>query len=209
MNYSVKNKKHSFDFLYPYAARALGLKNLIPSRSMPMEVTYSSNQFCGRWDNGDNAVHKVTVTCRIGDDYVKFMPYRTSDAVESYGYFVYVNGKRFERLTPTEWAVIRPKVYGHYTEYFTEMDRTIAAYQKLYREKKSTFILSQYQPYLCSFRDALPNITADAKYMADPMFKPVSIKFNSDSIYGVPVHEEVAITKTVDNKLMISTYSLN
>lgn len=214
MNYSVKNKMHSFDFLYPYAARALGLKNLQLTPNAQFEVEYSSNQYCDRNDTPENAMHKITVACKVGAEEVKFVPYRTSGIVESYGYYVYVNGKRVETITPTEWAVIRPNVYRSFAEYFSEMSIAVAAYHKLHREKKSNFILSWYRPYVCSFRDTLPGINADVSkkekyFAAERGFKPVIIKFHSDEIYGVPVHEDVVITRTIDNMLMVSTYHMN
>lgn len=219
MNYSVKNKKRTLDFLYPYAARVLGLKNLILTPSTSFDVEYSNNQYCGRNDNADNAMHKVTVVCRAGNDVVKFAPYRTSSIVESYGYNVYVNGKHFDSLTPTEWSVIRPKVYSSFTEYFSEMGITVAAYEKLYKSSNpssnSKFIISRYSPYLRSFRDLLQAINITKVKASEPFlqiecdFSPVIIKFNCDEIYGMPVHEDVAVMKTIDNRLISYTYSMN
>ena len=208
MEYTVKNKQHVYDMLYPFAARALGLKNLIMRNNADFSVRYHSNRYCTDRDNADNAMHKLTVECDFGKaGKVFFIPFSVLDA-DIYGYNVFVADENVAKIGPYEWEIIRPKVYGNFTEYFSEFSSAIDAYQYVRGLKAAQpFILNHYGHFFSSFRSTL--YSRASEFEADTLESPVTFNFNSDDIYGVPVHEQTVVTKTADNRIMLAIMPMN
>ncbi len=208
MEYTVKNKQHVYDLLYPFAARALGLKNLIMRNNPDFVVRYHANKYCTDRDNADNAMHKLTVECDFGKaGKVFFIPFRVLDA-DIYGYSVFVDDEQVAKIGPYEWEIIRPKVYGNFTDYFSEFSSAIDAYQYVYGLKAAQpFVLNHYKQFFSTFRETL--YTKASEFEADTLVSPVKFNFNSDEIYGTPVHEQAVVTKMADNRLMLAVMPMN
>lgn len=212
MEYKEKKKLHIYDLLYPFAARALGLKDLVIRNNPDFAVRYFSSKYCVETDNPDNALSHITVYCEFGKaGRVVFMPFLVvpTASIRQYGYLVFVNDEQVAKLSPMEWEIIRPKAYGDFTEYFSELSSAIACHQYVTAHNAAQpFIIKEYADFFASFRETLYN-KIDT-FAGDEMGRGVSFVFNSETIHGDPVVEYAVVAKTaIDNRMMVAVSSLN
>jgi hypothetical protein len=209
MEYTEIKKTHVYELLYPFAAKALGLANLFLRNNSDIVVTYHGNKYCGPDDTADNAMSRLTVRCKVRKHgTVHFTPYM--DENEELKYNVYVNDDLVARISSIEWELIRPKVYGDFTEYFIEHGKAIGAYQYLLKHtemRTQPFIISHYRDFVRGFRQTLH--VNFGRFTGTTLAHPVEIMFDSEFAYGTPVHEHAVVAKTTDNRLMLITTSLN
>ena len=216
MEYKIIEKSHVYELLYPIVAKALGMKNLFMRGKDDMLVRYYSNSCCTGDDNADNAMSRLTVECVVHNrGTVMFVP----DCVAGHvplptpHYGVYVEDNLVMRLNPTEWELVRPKVYADFTEYFTEFSKAIVAYESVAKHIRIAgqgmsprqFIVNHYGTFVRSFRYAIH--TNLFKFSAMSMVKPVEIMFNIND--DSDIHEHAVLTKTVNGRLMLIATSLN
>ena len=209
MKYAVRNKTHVFDFLYPYIAKLMGMKSLNINDNPAFDVVYYINKFCTDGDTADTSLHKLTVECDFGfgrNAYI--IPSLLPGHVSEYQYDIFCGQDHAATIGPVEWELIRPKAYCNMTEYCQEISSAVNAYQFLHKNKCcEPFIIEYYRDVVSLFRQTL--IEKHAELPGDDMTCAVSFSFNSDSIYGEPTHQNVMVSRTMDNRLMLSTASLN
>lgn len=214
MEYRIIEKSHVYELLYPMVANVLGMSNLFMRVPSDMEVKYYSNSYCDNGDNADNAMSRLTVECTVRNrGTVCFVPSRKYPAVGDTGdayafeYGVYVQNRLMLTLSPAEWELIRPKVYGDFTEYFMEFSKAVSAYQQIagWGSSARPFIVKHYGMFVRSFRCAIH--TNLFKFSAASMTKPVEIMFNSENVSDL--REHAVLTKTVNGRLMLIATSLN
>jgi hypothetical protein len=205
MENRVKHKTYSYGLLAPYVAHLLDMDKF---ELNDLIVKYRANKYCDTDDCPDNAMHKMTLECGFGDGRtIVLEPFRMM--ATCYGYHARLNNKTQGTIGPMEWDVIRPKVFDTFTEYFEEMRVAVEAYEFLHKYKVACgFVLNFYSVTMQKFRNDLYETLPD--YDGDSMSKPVAINFTDKSLYGeLPIYETVMVSKTYDDRLMLSVASMN
>ncbi len=209
MKSAVKSKKYAYDPLYPFAANLLGLTPSYMKDGEKFTVKYYRNSYCRPADTVESAINKITVEMEFQEHgKVLFKPYPMFNGTV-YGYKVYVNSAQRAEIGPYEWEVIRPKIYGDFTEYFTEMKSAIDAFSYISKYKAADkFILNHYAEFISSFRTVLYNRVGT--YNGEGLPEPVSITFNDPKIYGgKTVCEEAFIIRDINKYMTVYVAQLN
>jgi len=205
MEKTVKHKTYSYGLLAPYVAHLLEIDKFDLD---DLVVKYHMNKYCELDDCPDNAMYKMTLECGFGDGRsLMLVPFKMTTM--SYGYHARSDNRTLGTIGPMEWDVIRPKVFDTFTEYFEEMRMAVESYEFLYKYKVACmFVLEFYAVTMQKFRTDLYETLPD--YSGETMSKPVTINFTDNKLYGeLPIYETVLVSKTYDDRLMLSIASMN